>query len=341
MESETEAAGDTSITTQTQDSVADRHEDVLPTPPMPSEISTPTDDVQADTPAPDVAVAPIRLGVIDYLNVVPVYDWLLARERDGERESGDEGLSSIATAAGVPSRMNEALLAGEIDISNVSSVAFGRHAREWRLVPGLSVAAHGPVQSVLLFSWQADWHELDEGSIAVSSDSATSVALAKLLGEQRHSARSTYVSMPPDLEAMLADHDAALLIGDIALVEGQSRRAIGGRRPHVFDLATEWQEWTRLPFVFSVWAAREERAEAIRESGVLELLRTSKAHGLADLERLAREAAERLELPYDACLSYMRLLDYELGESDLAGLRKFLELAIPEFCWSDVRFIEA
>lgn len=281
-----------------------------------------------------MGAAPVRLGVIDYLNVIPVYDWILARERD---EGGTPG---IATVAGVPSQMNQALLAGEIDVSNVSSVAFGRNAREWLLVPGLSVAAHTEVQSVLLFSWHADWHELDEGSIAVSSDSATSVALVKLLGEQRHSARATYVATAPNLNAMLQDHDAALLIGDIALVEGQAHRSIRGRTPYVFDLAAEWQEWTHLPFVFSVWAARAEREVAIRASGVLELLRESKAHGVADLERLADEAAARLSLSREVCLSYLRLLDYEMSERDLLGLRTFLELAVPDFEWSDVRFIE-
>jgi chorismate dehydratase len=280
-------------------------------------------------------IPPVRLGVIDYLNVVPVYDWLLARERSGD------GLPGIATVAGVPSEMNAALLAGEIDISNVSSVAYGRRAGEWLLIPRLSVAAHGRVESVLLFSWRADWRGLDEGSIAVSSDSATSIALVKLLAEQRYGARPTLVTAAPDLDAMLAAHDAALLIGDIALLEGQARREVADRgRPYVFDLAAEWEAWTGLPFVFSVWAARADRAEAIRASEVVALLRESKARGLADLERLAREAAVRLELPAAVCLRYLKLLDYDLGERDLAGLRAFLELAVPELCWSDVRFVE-
>ncbi len=59
---------------------------------------------------------------------------------------------------------------------------------------------------------------------------------------------------------MLAEHDAALLIGDVALVEGQIRREVAGRgKPYVFDLATEWRAWTGLPFVFAVWAARADR----------------------------------------------------------------------------------
>jgi chorismate dehydratase len=236
--------------------------------------------------------------------------------------------------------MNAALLAGEIDLSNVSSVAFGQHTDEWLLVPGLSVAAQEKVESVLLFSWQADWRALDGGSIALSSDSATSVALVRLLAEERYGARPRYVTSAPDLDAMLAEHDAALLIGDIALVEGQKRRDIAGRgHPYVFDLAEEWRNWTGLPFVFAIWAARADRAREISASGIIEALRESKRRGLGDLRRIASEAAERLDLPEDVCLRYLRLLDYDLGERDLEGLRRFLELAVPGLRWSDVRFL--
>jgi chorismate dehydratase len=279
----------------------------------------------------DVRQPIVRLGVIDYLNVAPVYD-ALRRE--------PSCLPGAELVAGVPSAMNAALLAGEIDLSNVSSVAYGQHADEWLLVPGLSVAAQEKVESVLLFSWHADWRALDGGSIALSNDSATSVALVRLLAEDRYDAHPHYVTVAPHLDAMLAEHDAALLIGDIALVEGYQRREIAGRgKPYVFDLATEWRAWTGLPFVFAVWAARADRAWEIATSGVVRVLHESKRRGLDDLGRIAAEAAERLGLAVDACLRYLRLLDYDLGERDLEGLRRFLELAIPGFRWSDVRFL--
>lgn len=276
---------------------------------------------------------PVRLGVIDYLNCVPVYDWLLG-------QMASDGLPSIETVAGTPAQMNQALLSGAIDISNVSSVAFGEHADEWLLVPHLSVAAHGAVESVLLFSWQDDWRALDGRSIALTDHSATSVALVRLLSERRYGIQPHYVTQPPDLDAMLAEHDAALLIGDIALREGHLRRAIAGRgQPHVFDLATEWQTWTGLPFCFSVWAARAERADAIATSEVVRLLHDSRARGIGNIDRLAHEAAARLDLPIAVCARYLRLLDYDLGPSDLDGLRHFLEMTVPDFHWSNVRFV--
>jgi chorismate dehydratase len=276
--------------------------------------------------------AAVRLGAISYLNVAPVYDWL-------SRRAPNE-LAGVTLVDGVPAQMNRALEIGAVDISNVSSVAFGQHVDEWALAPGLSVAAHGRVDSVLLFSWHADWRDLDGRSIALTSHSATSVELTRLLAERRTGARPRYVTTAPDLDAMLAAHDAALLIGDIALREGYLRREIAGRgRPFVFDLAREWQAWTGLPFVFAVWAARRDRAEAVRAAGAVELLRESTARGLADLPRLAREAAARLGLPASLCADYLRLLDYELSARDLLGLRRFLELAIPGFRWEDVRLL--
>ncbi|HEU5439190.1 MAG TPA: menaquinone biosynthesis protein [Ktedonobacterales bacterium] len=278
--------------------------------------------------------ATVRLGVIDYLNVAPVYDWI---EWQAARA---DGLPGVELVAGVPAAMNAALASGAVDVSNVSSVAFGRQASEWLLVPGLSVAAHGRVESVLLFSWHRDWAALDEGSVAVTSHSATSVALVRLLAEQRYAAHSHYVTCEPDLDAMLAAHDAALLIGDVALREGSLRREVAGRgRPYVFDLAHEWQAWTGLPFVFAVWAARADRAAAVRASGALELLRESKRRGLEALDDIAARAARRLDLPLSVCDAYLRLLDYELSERDLAGLRAFLELAVPGFRWDQVRTI--
>ncbi len=278
---------------------------------------------------------PVRLGVIDYLNVAPVYAGIV-------RELGAEGEAApISTLAGVPAQMNAALAAGTVDISNVSSHAFGLHAREWLLIPRLSVAAHGRVDSVMLFSWCDDLRALDGRSVALTDQSATSIELVKALAAQRYRIAPTYAVAPGDLDAMLAAHDAALLIGDRALVERHARRVVAGRAvPHVFDLAAEWAAWTGLPFVFAVWAARAERVEALHRSGVVERLRASKTWGLAHLDEIAAPYADRLGLPAATCAEYLRLLDYELGPHDLVGLRTFLELSVPRFAWSDVRLYE-
>jgi chorismate dehydratase len=267
----------------------------------------------------------VRLGVIDYLNVVPVYDWLLRRER----EAG--GLPGIETVAGVPAEMNRALLGGELDISNVSSFAFGEHARDWLLVPELSVAAHGRVESVLLFSWHEDWQALDGAAVALSGHSATSVELLRLLCERRHGISPSFSTYwPADLATMLDDmlerSEAALLIGDIALREGTLRREVAGRgRPFVFDLAAEWEAWTGLPFVFAVWAVRP--GADLR--GVDEALHEAKRQGLAHVGVIAFAESRRLGLDAGFCRRYLEtLIRFDLGPRELAGLHRFYELAV-------------
>lgn len=284
-----------------------------------------------------VQPAPVRLGVIDYLNVRPVYDWILTRDTASDRASE----AAIETVTGVPARMNQALLEGAVDVSNVSSYAYGCHAADWLLIPHLSVAAHGRVESVLLFSWEADWRKLDGQPVALTDHSATSVELVRLLCARRYGVHPRFATTAPDLDVMLAQHAAALVIGDRALVERHAAREIAGHgRPYVFDLAAEWQEWTDLPFVFAVWAARTDRMAAIRASGVVELLRASKARSLARLDAIAAVYARRLGLSQAVCADYLRLLDYDLSARDLEGLRVFLEMAVPGFAWSNVRGYE-
>ena len=279
--------------------------------------------------------AEARLGVIDYLNVRPVYDWIL------RHEAAADPLPGVCTVTGVPAEMNRALASGEIDCSNVSSFAFGSHADEWVLLPGLSVAAHGRVESVLLVSRHDDWRALDGKSIAVTSHSATSVELVRVLCEQRYGVRPHFQTMAPDLDSMLRAHDAALIIGDPALVAFHRARGDDRHdRTRIFDLAAEWDAWTGLPFVFAVWAARADRLDAVRAARLVEVLHDSTRRGLARIEAIAAEQAPVLGLAPATCLDYLRLLDYQLTAQDLLGLRTFLELSIPSFSWSRVRMLE-
>src|SRR5260370_37469782 len=114
---------------------------------------------------------PVRLGVIDYLNVRPVYEWILRQADTGG------GLPSVATVSGVPAQMNAALQSGLVDISNVSSYAYGANCREWLLMPRPSVAAPGRGDSVLLFTWHREWRGPLRAAPALSQPAAPSRAL--------------------------------------------------------------------------------------------------------------------------------------------------------------------
>jgi chorismate dehydratase len=272
----------------------------------------------------------VALGIFTYLNIQPVYYGLLHSQQH----------LGINLVTGVPTRLNAALLNGEVDLSSVSGYAYAEHRHEFRLIPHLSISAPGAVESVLLFSRYDDWKALDGRKVAVTNHSASAVNLLRVLCKHRYGIQPRFVTMPSDLDAMFASCDAALVIGDMALVEGHLRREIAGIGiPTIFDLGQEWARWTALPFVFGVWAARADCATSLLSSGVLDELYRSKAEGLAHIDEIGQEQASRVGLSPEVCAHYLRQMTYDLSEADLQGWRLFLELSLPGFRWEEIRWL--
>jgi chorismate dehydratase len=238
---------------------------------------------------------------------------------------------------GVPAQLNRALMSGDIDLAPISAIEAARYADQVVVLPGLSIASLGAVRTVLLFSWAADIRDLDGQSIALTDHSATSVALLQLLCQERYHIQPTFAVTRQHLPTMLSEHAAALVIGDDALVEGTIHRALssphGWSLPYIYDLGDEWLKMTGLPFTFAVWAARKDRAHELEAAGVFDALYASTEAGLSESarDRLATAYAARLGLPAGVCRRYLRDLRYHLTEDDLAGLRLFLERALPGF----------
>jgi chorismate dehydratase len=128
--------------------------------------------------------------------------------------------------------------------------------------------------------------------------------------------------MAPEIEKMLAAHDAGLVIGDPALQIDRSRY-------RAYDLAEEWLRLTGKPFVFAFWAVREQAAlETALDLG--KIFQRSRDHGLEahNLEHIAREWAPKLKLSEDAVKSYLtQNIHYDLDEACLDGLRLFYRYA--------------
>ncbi|MCO6452657.1 MAG: menaquinone biosynthesis protein [Caldilineales bacterium] len=295
---------------------------------LPAEPGTRNAERQPQNPEP--GTHNLRIGIIDYLNVEPQY------YRLQERLAG----KPVRFLRGVPTELNRALAAGEIDLAPVSCITAAELADQVAILPDLSIATVGAVKTVLLFSWMADPRELDDVRIALSDESATSVELVKILARHFWQVTPRYSVEPQDLGQMLRRASAALLIGDDALVESAHRREIPGRgQPYAFDLGDEWLKWTGLPFVFAVWAARRAALPAIAELDIVPALYESKADGLAHIPEIARAYAPRLGLPVGVLTKYLHDLRYDLRPRDRAGLLTYFLLALPGFkpeglqCW--------
>ncbi|WP_203926412.1 menaquinone biosynthetic enzyme MqnA/MqnD family protein [Virgisporangium ochraceum] len=254
-----------------------------------------------------------RVGHIQFLNCLPIY-WGLMR-------SG--ALLDVDLHKDTPDRLNAALVAGDLDIGPISLVEYLRHADELLLLPDLAVGSDGPVQSVIVASTRP-LHDLDGRPVAVGSTSRTGALLARMLLADRFGVRPTYFSSPPDLGRMLQEADAAVLIGDIAL-----RTVISPGNLVITDLGQAWREWTGLPMVFAAWAVRRDFALAHPglTKDVHEAFLRSRELCLAELDDAATAAA-RWE-PFDAATlaTYFRVLDFSLGERQVAGLREFARRA--------------
>ena len=252
----------------------------------------------------------MRLGRIPWINCYPVYAAI------------DRGLVRVPAdlVTGTASELNDLLAAGELQVSVVSAVEYARNAAAYHLLPDLAISCDGPVHSVALFARRPP-EELDACTVLATASSRTSVLLLDLLCRHRWNVRPHYVTARAEASdlAELAGlpHEGVLVIGDAALLLAAQRLY-----PVRIDLGEAWKEWTGLPFVFAVWAARRD-ARATAVTAVHERLLASRAWGLAHLDDLAVEAARRTGVPEPACREYLAGLDYALSYRHIAGLTDF------------------
>lgn len=263
--------------------------------------------------APSAELGRPRVGHIDFLNCLPLF-WGLARtgsllDLDLHRDS--------------PERLSDALVAGELDISPISVMEYLRHADDLVVLPDIAVGADGPVMSCLLLS-KVPLEELDGVPLARTTSSRTTVRLAELLLTESIGVKPEYFDCPPDLPTMMAGAPAAVVIGDAALRASLQQADTFGFQ--VYDLAEMWREWTGLPFVFAVFAARREfvaeHPELVREvhSGFLK----SRELFLDEIDVVCQKAARWAKFDVETLKRYyLSALDFDLGERQLAGLREF------------------
>src|ERR1700742_4502088 len=171
-----------------------------------------------------------RVGHIQFLNCLPIY-WGLVR-------SG--ALLDVELTKNTPDRLNDLLVAGELDIGPISLVEYLRHADDLVLLPDVAVGSDGPVLSVNLVS-QVPLAELDGRPVALGSQSRTGVLLAQLWLEAVHGVRPEFFRCPPELSSMLLEADAAGLIGDVALRATYDAPRLG---LDVHDLGAVWKDVT-------------------------------------------------------------------------------------------------
>ncbi len=252
----------------------------------------------------------LRISAISYLNTAPLM-W--------DFEHGQAG-RDFDISYTLPSGCARALAEGAADIGIIPAAAYTQ-IPGLQILPDVAIASRRAVRSILLVS---NVPVEKVRTIALDTSSMTSVALTKVLFEKWLGGGRTFTPMEPNLEQMLAQCDAGLLIGDPALQVDRSRY-------QTLDLAEEWIRYTGKPFVFAFWAVR---GEALREADpgldLAAVFRDSRDHGLEaqNLEQIVREWAPRLGLSEDRAREYLtENIHYQLDAGCLEGLGLFYKYA--------------
>jgi chorismate dehydratase len=242
----------------------------------------------------------MRVAAIHYLNTLPLIH--------GLRNNEDHEL-----ILDTPSSCFKRLIDKEVDVALIPVFGTQMHP-DVRAISGIGIAAEKQTESVLLYSHKP----LDQiKSVSVDPASLTSVNLLKIILEKKYRNEPQFITANDNnLSAILNNYDAALVIGDGAIlskVPGCSR----------WDLATEWYAFTNLPFVFAVWAS-------IRSLNTSEqnVFRQSLVEGLEAIDKIINEAKKIISVDSQFLKRYYNLdLHYQLTPDDYQGLAKYLALA--------------
>lgn len=257
----------------------------------------------------------VRVGAVNYLNTKPLIHnlehiaphWLLELK--------------------VPSHLAKDLAAEKLDIALIPVIEYFRQPN-YRIIPGISIASHGPVLSVTLFS-KVPWPDIK--SISLDEGSKTSVALLKILSKKLHNIDFATLPLPMSADPEKVTTDGVLLIGDRAM------KACLSGFPFAYDLGKEWHDFTNLPFVYAIWAVHES---AFGEN-LTKYFAMSKKAGLSQVNDIANQESKVLGLDAGFCRGYLsHIIQYNLGSKEIAGLELYRSLAFDNGLIDQERSIE-
>lgn len=245
----------------------------------------------------------IRFSIIDYLNALP----LTMAFKDGRFQGRAELIFDY------PSQCADNLASARAEVGLISSIEYQR-IPDLVVAPHIAIASKREVRSVVIVT-RKDLRDVKK--IVLDRYSRSSVALLRILLYRRYNSRPIFLTMTPDVDKMLAEADAALIIGDAAL-------RIPPGDYQVIDLAAEWYAETRLPFVFAFWAMRE----GCDQSEVATLLLEAKTYGIEQYPKRLDDIRQRWPLSEEEILHYFsHNIHYDLEKEELASLDHFYRYA--------------
>jgi len=221
---------------------------------------------------------------------------------------------------GVPREQNKRLREGSVMLSPSSSIEYAKNQGSYFICNRFCTSSTLEIRSVKLFS-KYKWEDLGKKSVHLTEESETSIYLLKLLSSLRFKVEPVWNSGNFDEGSC----DARLLIGDRALREAEDKWEF------VYDLASVWQDWQNLPFVFGLWIIRKEALGASSLS-LLENYLNETEMSIEDFRRNRGQCLQKWEKHYPHRLSralaydYYNAVDYSFSAKHEESLKKFYRL---------------
>ena len=166
----------------------------------------------------------------------------------------------------VPAHCADLLASKAVDFALVPVIEYQRIANV-KLVKDVCVGSRREVRSVVLASRLNDLKKIQ--TVALDESSRTSATLVKIVFKEFLGVEPKWTTSSPDINEMLSQNDAALIIGDPGMLFERDNL-------HVWDMAALWKENTGLGFVFAMWmgidsAVKVPAFAAARDEGLIRI----------------------------------------------------------------------
>ncbi len=245
-----------------------------------------------------------RLAASSYLNSAPLIWSFLYGPHQG----------SVDFVEAVPACCAQLLAESSVEGALVPVIEYQRIAGG-SLVPNVCVGSRKEVLSVVLVS--KNKHLEDIRSIALDESSRTSATLVKVIFREFLDHEPEWTTRAPNLEQMLEKNDAALIIGDPGMTF--PRHGL-----NVWDMASLWEEYTGLGFVFAMWMVSDDATDHAR----LVDFSGARDEGVNHIDEIVRSYQDKIPMRVEELRNYLtENIVFKVDESMEKGLRLYFELA--------------
>ncbi len=206
------------------------------------------------------------------------------------------------------------LAADEVDAALVPVIEYQR-IPGIAVVPEVCVGARNAVRSVVIASKNENLRDVHR--VALDDSSRTSVALVKIIFLEFLGYEPEWQLCPSDLKTMLDHNDAALIIGDPAMM-------IPREQVKVFDVVKLWREHTGFGFVFAMWMTPASEVNKIRTIDFA----GARDEGLEHLDEVILDYESRIPLSHEEIRQYLtENVSFRMDEEMSKGLAHYFKLA--------------